>query len=64
MLCAITAIIALVVLFLVLNLQGRVVIQKEGFVEYIVYGSPFWHGGHWWDPRRPWWRRRYHGWYY
>ncbi len=65
MLCAVTAIIALFVLFLVLNLDGRLVMKKEGFVEYIVYGPGFWHGpGPWWGPRRPWWRRRYHGWFY
>ncbi len=65
MLCAVTVVIALLVLFLVLNLQGRILVQKEGFVEYIVYGPPFWHGpGPWWGPRRPWWRRRYHGWFY
>ena len=65
MLCLITVVIALVVLFLVLNLQGRVVVQKEGFVEYIVYGPSFWHGaGPWRGSRRPWWRRRHNAWFY
>lgn len=65
MLCAATVVIALVVLFLVLNLRSEMVMQKEGFAEYIVYGPPFWHGpGPWWGPRRPWWRRRYHTWFY
>lgn len=65
MLCTITVFIALIVLFLTLYLHVQLNVQKEGFVEYIVYGPPFWHGpGYWHGSRRPWWRRRYHGWVY
>jgi hypothetical protein len=65
MVCVIAIVLALVVLFIVLHVQQQMVLQKEGFIEYIVYGPSFWHGpGYWWGPRRPWWRRRYHGWTY
>ena len=57
MLCAVTAVISLIALFIILNLQQSMILKKEGFVEYIVYGPGFWHRG-------PWWRRRHYGWGY
>jgi hypothetical protein len=50
--CIIVTVFAVLFLVAVIKTDRSATIDKEGFVEYIVYGPPWWHRG---------WRRR---WFY
>jgi hypothetical protein len=55
-LCLIVLGLSTLLLLYVLFMDRHLLMSKEGFVEYIVYGP-----GPWWGmgPRRRWWHRRW-----